>query len=399
MSNIGKRSGKKIGTKHVPKDADGTDNMEAFFDAAQLDSPVTASVQTKTRVVKKKRDVRFSLQSAEAEEATTPTREAVAKYAKNMIRNTRMSMSPSNLSRAETEAEPKRDASDEQDDMVPPAPPESPEPVAEEEEEEEANFPVQDDDDDDDEGVGFELQESTTPASSKTASSKKKKRVIQQDEEVVDEAFPVEETSDEEVQGEEDSEDVPKKKRGRPKEHSSKKKLKKVSKKYGVIHQTSFFPKGIPQQREYTSVPVSDYKPDNASDHGLRRSKRAHIQPLEYWRGERIIYGPNDFDEDMYASLQNMPVPKEVSRAQPTPYKQRAKSAATKKKATEPAAPQTLDVAKLKNKRKYKKGTEAYLWDDDLDEPADLSTYSIWFESLAACISIFFCTSVSSLFL
>ena len=40
----------------------------------------------------------------------------------------------------------------------------------------------------------------------------------------------------------------------------------------------------------------------------LRRSKRARMRPLEFWKGERVEWGPNDFPED-YDGVKNMSVP------------------------------------------------------------------------------------------
>lgn len=153
-------------------------------------------------------------------------------------------------------------------------------------------------------------------------------------------------------------------------------------------HKMAYFsPKGIPAgPREFTTIPVSALKAsrrtsngDEEQQAGLRRSQRARLAPLEFWKNERIIYGPNDFDEELYDSVTNMPVPMAISRAEPTPYKPRKKrstettSKAKKKDNDTKRAIEDVpfDSTELRKKYHFIDGSEAWLWNDATDEKRD----------------------------
>jgi centromere protein C len=318
---------------------------------------------------------------------------------------------------------------EEDDDLVPPPPPDSPEreaeddamvaqPDNEETESESENprvsFPAVDeppkqdaeddfptevdayDDDDDKEGPGFQMEENEqvneddesdpdTPgsvkekrrkeeqdnnlekkkkdaASVRTKDSRKKKKKKRKADQSVDEET---ETEDEA-------------KTPAPKQRKTKKKFNPFA--------TTFSPKGVPLPRTYTSVPVSDYKEGSPDDKNLRRSKRARTTPLEFWRGEKPVFGANDFGED-YDGVKNMPIVVGFAKADPTPYKKRKVPALAKKKsgkkgaksnaAVAAAADEPFDTSRLRNKLHVNDGKNANLWDERFRETRSISKYCI----------------------
>jgi len=148
-----------------------------------------------------------------------------------------------------------------------------------------------------------------------------------------------------------------------------------------------FSPKGIPiGSREYQRIPIVEPSPTDAGE--LRRSRRSKQKPLEFWRNERVEYGPAD-DDDFFEEIGDMPLPKAIMRAQDTPYRKRkatGKSAATlpKQKKAQRSVPNEstddhddaiFDYSKLKKKYKdnLKEDEIANVWDDGVDELSDLS--------------------------
>jgi len=71
-----------------------------------------------------------------------------------------------------------------------------------------------------------------------------------------------------------------------------------------------------PRRVGWTNVPISDFCSDGEED-GSRRSKRAKLAPLKYWKSERCLYGIDD--EVSEAARMDIPVVMEVARAPPTP--------------------------------------------------------------------------------
>lgn len=167
-----------------------------------------------------------------------------------------------------------------------------------------------------------------------------------------------------------------------------------------------FSPKGIPTgNRDYERIPIVEPSPDDAG--GLRRSQRSKVKPLEFWRNERVEYGPAE-DDDFVEMIGDMPLPKAIMRAQDTPYRKRKDTGKTKnaksnknKKGKRKAAASVddddddndaigdvFDYSKLK--KKYKNNLleteDANIWDDGIDVVRDLSKY---FQRVLYCFSIF----------
>jgi hypothetical protein len=149
---------------------------------------------------------------------------------------------------------------------------------------------------------------------------------------------------------------------------------------------SAFASKGIQTgPRKFQVVPVTNIKDVSVlHDGNVRRSQRAQIRPLEFWKNERYVYGPNEFDpKDGYIGVLSMPVPIGVSIAQPTPYKKRKHTApkassgggAKKSKQTVAASPEkeSFDSIKLRKKFEYFDGDQARAWDDNVDESMEMS--------------------------
>jgi centromere protein C len=283
---------------------------------------------------------------------------------------------------------PPADDDEDGDALVPPAPPDSPEADDLETEEVEhveesatdVAFPAELDpetDDEDKEGDGFNMADDPdpeTPASvreerrkdaEKLAEKKLKKKKGTKTRKLVDTSM-------------EEEEEAPK---------SIPRKTKKQKKKFAT---NPFTPKGMPSgPREYEAVPVSDLKdsPKEGQEH-LRRSKRARMTPLEYWRNEHIIYGPND-ELDASDSLANMPVPKQISKALPTPYKMRkythraapAEKGGKSQKSTPKDYPrmedEPFDSTKLRRKQDYMEAEDGNMWDEAAEESTSQSTFFV----------------------
>ena len=308
---------------------------------------------------------------------------------------------------------------DEVDDLMPPAPdsPEQDDPQEDEvptSQESPASFPNPDDDsdvdhksgkdgngfgdDDDDEdkdGDAYAMMDgdgTITPEqqSRKSKSKKMKKRDESSDDDESADAHKM-------AEAKKKKKDMKKRKADDLSETSSPRKKAKVKTKSRTKTTKTFganFPKGYAMPREYTTVPVSDLKAPRGSDEkALRRSQRAHMRPLEFWKGERITWGPYDefSDNPMYDSLVNMPVPKAIERAEPTPYKVRPSrpKKTESDEATKSSKPSkksrakgngVVDMEPFDNSKIRKKypgmvfdGDEAFLWDEAIDEPSELS--------------------------
>jgi hypothetical protein len=159
-------------------------------------------------------------------------------------------------------------------------------------------------------------------------------------------------------------------------------------------YSTVFESHGIPQQRTFTSTAVSDLKQPMSTpskgENNLRRSSRVRIQPLEFWRGEYLEYGPNDFGDE-YDGVTNMSVPLFIHRANPTPYKQRKPGPRvvtnTKKKngsngvSSSPGGQSAdsglvpFDASHLAKKFQFADNGVAHLWDQVASTSKDTSKY------------------------
>jgi centromere protein C len=211
---------------------------------------------------------------------------------------------------------------EEDDDMIPPPPPDSPRHDEVEEElhtqpgdESGVDFPNTVDDDEND-GPGFDMQDDEprddSPGSEQQHQQKQKrsKKLDVKTQEISSRNLkkrPIQSIHDES-----DSDDAVKPK-SRPKKKNN-------------PYSTHFSPKGMPGPRTFTEIPLSDFKPDTPTDSlNVRRSSRIRVAPLEYWRGEKPIFGGNDFGAD-YDGVKNMPVVIGIAKPDPTPYKKRKMS-------------------------------------------------------------------------
>ena len=223
---------------------------------------------------------------------------------------------------------------DDDDDMVPPPPPDEEADLSiqgddEPEKQNDVEFPddVDDDNDDDKEGDGFAMvHDPETPESVRTerleqeARERKKKAKRKKKDTSSTAETPARST----------------------KTKRSKKKVTYMS------------PMGYPAgNREYEAIPVSDFK-DTPEENNLRRSKRARIKPLAFWKNEREVYEPHNEEGVLGEAMGHMPVVTRVISAQPTPYKKRKVSAvaskATNKKAAK-AGKEEIDESPLDTRK------------------------------------------------
>jgi hypothetical protein len=197
----------------------------------------------------------------------------------------------------------------------------------EEEEEEQAGdaeqpneFVNNDDDDNEDEdedGAGFAMAESVVTPPSSAGGKRKRKPGRKKMEKKVRIRTPQEEEDEANTEVEEDLAKKP-----------PKKKKRTTTKNRFAANIT---PKGRPGARTFQDVPLSALQSKEDSDGNLRRSARPHIAPLEWWKGETYILGPNDFGEG-FDGVKNMPIVKGIKKPNPTPYKKVVAFRETKKK-------------------------------------------------------------------
>ena len=170
-------------------------------------------------------------------------------------------------------------------------------------------------DNDDDEGPGFNMvHDPETPETVRENRAKKEKEKLRNVKDKKKKKKKNSESdSDDDDDEEEDSKSTPKVKKG---------KKQKKKKKRNVV----FSPQGIPiANRDYESVPIGalvEGSPDDDED-GSRRSKRAKVKPLQYWRNEKMEYGAHNEDGYIGEAFGNMPVVTGIQKALPTPYKKR----------------------------------------------------------------------------
>jgi hypothetical protein len=158
-------------------------------------------------------------------------------------------------------------------------------------------------------------------------------------------------------------------------------KTQKQKKKRSVI----FSPKGIPiANRDYETVPIGALVEGSPEEDGPRRSKRAKVKPLEYWRGEKMEFGAHHEEGELAEVFGNMPVVTGIQKALPTPYRKRKQpenNSGVKKKSIKatstgskgPPDNEEFDGRKLRRRYKFLDGQEAYLHDEFHDEPLDQS--------------------------
>ena len=279
---------------------------------------------------------------------------------------------------------------DDDDDMVPPPPPHDDERVSDLEETQDdpqystadaVDFPnnTNDDDmDDDNEGPGFNMvQDPQTPDFTN------EKRTQQEEKQSQEPEVEMEETID------------PKKsKRGRPKSIKGKNSASSRPKSYkdadsvastpGTKHVTKgkqikkvyWSPVGYQSgPREYRPVPISDYKESPDLD-GPRRSRRAKIPPLQFWKNERVEFGAHNESGELGNAMGCMPAATAVVQALPTPYRKRKVPLGggfTAKNSSQREPP--FDNKKLKKQLSIIDGEDAHIWDECIEDARDQSKW------------------------
>jgi centromere protein C len=282
---------------------------------------------------------------------------------------------------------------DDSDDLVPPPPPDSPQHEEEIDEEDVLTQPVHDNaidfpnsgHDDDNDAPGFEMHddddddvesdrdeiineqrrrkekrmENLSKKAHATSSANGKKKKYSKPQSIRDES-------------ESDDADKPKPK--------TKKKINP--------YKTTFSPKGMPGPRTFTKIPLSDLKADSPEDTTVRRSKRARTAPLEFWRGEKPVFGGNDFGDE-FDGLTNMPMIVAIEKPDPTPYKKRKIETNTKrgnktkvKRTVDDddtpvviSSEEPFDSADLRRKLPVNDGKVAHLWDERFQETRGISKF------------------------
>jgi hypothetical protein len=147
-------------------------------------------------------------------------------------------------------------------------------------------------------------------------------------------------------------------------------------------------PKGYPSgPREFETESITNFIEPSPENPGVRRSRRARVRPLEFWKNEKLVLGAHKETGLLGVAMGNMPVVTGVQKALPTPYKkrtimtriskegddnrQRKRSAneASKNSIVEKA----FDYHKLRKKGRLVEGESARVWDDSADDSLDLS--------------------------
>ena len=228
----------------------------------------------------------------------------------------------------------------------------------------------QEDEDDDKEGPGFDMNvdgdedtepEPEAPSKKKTPTPRKKAGKRKK--------LPT--TDDIHSTGEDEP---------RPKKTTKAKKKKK-----NTVKSKIFSPKGYPQARSYDVVPLSDLETDSTDEPPphVRRSKRVRTAPLEHWRNERQVYGPNDFNDEDFDGVRNMSVVTGIQRPNPTPYKKKTQPKnrdgppRKTKSTTADAGDEEFDLTALRKKYKINEGKHAEVWDETTQEITNTSTYEL----------------------
>jgi centromere protein C len=230
------------------------------------------------------------------------------------------------------------------------------------------------DDDAGDEGPGFNMvHDPETPLTVREDRAKKEMEKVREERRKQRKEKGLESESDDnnEDDGDEDSKSTPGKK---SKKHKKNKNRRVV-----------FSPKGIPiANRDYETVPITALIEGSPDEDGPRRSRRAKVSPLEFWRGEKMQFGAHNEHGYIGKALGDMPVVTGIQKALPTPYKKRKqvgrKKGANKSSGKNDSSDTTTSIAevefnskKLRRKYKFHDGEEAYLWDDIAEETADQS--------------------------
>jgi len=238
------------------------------------------------------------------------------------------------------------------------------------------NNNVYDDDDGEDEGPGFHMvHDPETPLTVREDRVKKEIEKIRQERKNQNKKNGLESESDDNNDDDDDDDDD---------EDSKSIPVKRSEKHRKKKNRTVIFsPKGIPiANRDYETVPVGALVEGSSDESGPRRSRRAKVQPLQFWRGEKMQFGAHNEHGYIGKAFGDMPVVTGIQKALPTPYKKRKQ---TKKKPDQnkssrknyssdtrgSVAEEEFNSKKLRRKYKFHDGEEAYLWDDITEDTAD----------------------------
>ena len=308
---------------------------------------------------------------------------------------------------------------DDDDDLIPPPPPESPRRDDFEEElhtqpgdDNDVEFPnTVDDDDNNNDGAGFDMRDDSNddaddddnkddePDSNNVDMNEQRRRKEKRMEKLAEKKRShstkkgKKKKNDQSNNSDSDGDDAVKPK------SKPKKKINPFS--------THFSPKGVPGPRTYTEIPLSDLKADTPEDTQARRSKRVRLPPLEFWRGEKPIFGGNDFGDE-FDGVKNMPVVIGIAKPDPTPYKKRKvvpvvsnpkKKSVGQRQGGNVAGPvviaadEPFDSTSLRHEFHISDGKLARLWDERLQEVRVISTFHVLyaFPSTFHQSSITFC--------
>lgn len=236
------------------------------------------------------------------------------------------------------------------------------------------NNDIFDDHDDGDEGPGFNMvHDPETPLTVREDRAKKEMEKIREERKKLNKknGFESDDNNDDDDDDEEESKSILVKK--------NKKQRKKKNR--SVV----FSPQGRPiANRDYETVPIGALVEGSPDEDGPRRSMRAKVQPLQYWRGEKMQFGAHNEHGYIGKAFGDMPVVTGIQKALPTPYKKRkqpknkpgANKGSRKHDSSDTrgsAAEEEFNSKKLRRKYKFHDGEEAYLWDDITDDTADQS--------------------------
>jgi hypothetical protein len=237
------------------------------------------------------------------------------------------------------------------------------------------NNDIYDDHDDGDEGPGFNMvHDPETPLTVREDRVEKEMEKIREERKKLNKknsaGFESDDNNDDEEEEEESKSILVKR---------SKKQRKKKNRT--VV----FSPQGIPiANRDYETVPIGALVEGSPDESGPRRSRRAKVQPLQYWRGEKMQFGAHNEHGYIGKAFGDMPVVTGIQKALPTPYKKRKqpKNKPGPNKGSRKHDPsdtrgsvaeEEFNSKKLRRKYKFHDGEEAYLWDDITDDTADQS--------------------------
>jgi centromere protein C len=236
------------------------------------------------------------------------------------------------------------------------------------------NNDIFDDHDDGDEGPGFNMvHDPETPLTVREDRAKKEMEKIREERKKLKKknGFESDDNNDDDDDDDEESKSILVKK--------NKKQRKKKNR--SVV----FSPQGRPiANRDYETVPIGALVEGSPDEDGPRRSMRAKVQPLQYWRGEKMQFGAHNEHGYIGKAFGDMPVVTGIQKALPTPYKKRKQpknKPGTNKGSRKhdssdirgSAAEEEFNSKKLRRKYKFHDGEEAYLWDDITDDTADQS--------------------------